>query len=83
MIGAGLSSKVAKFFPRSSAASDVKEPPVGERSSVPDSEENVESALDEKHTSKDDTVLSTSVDNDREFEDPSLAPGELSYEEGT
>ena len=81
MIGAGLSSKVAKFFPRSSAASDVKEPP--ERSSVPDSEENVESALDEKHPSKDHTVLSTSVDNDREFEDPSLAPGELSYEEGT
>lgn len=82
MIGAGLSSKVAQFFPRSSAAADVKEPPVGERPSVPGSADNVESALDEKHPSKDGTVLSTSVDNDQDFEDPSLAPGELSYDEG-
>lgn len=76
MIGAGLSSKVARFFPGSSAA---KEPPVEDRSSVPDSEGKVESALDEKPY-KDGTVLSTSVDG--ELEDPTLAPGELSYEEG-
>ncbi|EPS98296.1 hypothetical protein FOMPIDRAFT_1017844 [Fomitopsis schrenkii] len=77
MIGAGLSSKVARFFPGSSAA---KEPPVEDRSSVPDSEGKVESALDEKPY-KDGTVLSTSVDG--ELEDPTLAPGELSYEEAT
>ena len=82
MIGAGLSSTVAKFFPRASVATDVKEPPVEERSSAPDSAENVESALDEKHPSKDGTVLSTSIINDQDFEDPSLAPGELSYDEG-
>lgn len=72
MVGSGLS----RFFPRSTSAA---EPPVEDRS-LPHS--NVDTALDEKELSKEGTVLSTSVDSNAEFEDPSLAPGELSYDEG-
>lgn len=71
MFGTGLSNRVAKLFPRSSPASPGNESE--ERSSIPGS-------VDEKHPSK---VDSASASDSNHAEDPTLAPGELTYDEGT